>query len=240
MVNTDMLLGTGNYTRAEGQAGFEPLVQEQCQQTGMAALVQTLQLATPQESFVTVVQGVDEPFLSFAGRLTAVVEKQTFETSRPHCPKSPKIASLKGIEIPNVQPDRTGDTLFLSWVVAVAQAHGEEPGSQFSITSSVALPGWHEEPLSLPCSGLDKPSSLSLCSQPKGSSPTWGPSLTLLQLPDIFPALGNPSQATVTWIMHILGVLVTQPSPLSLCPALRFDLQKIHTSPSTTEGPAML
>ncbi|RMB97742.1 hypothetical protein DUI87_25741 [Hirundo rustica rustica] len=76
MVNTDMLLGTGNYTRAEGQAGFEPSVQEQCQQTGMAALVQTLQLATPQESFVTIVQGVDEPFLCFAGWLTAVVEKQ--------------------------------------------------------------------------------------------------------------------------------------------------------------------
>ncbi|RMC02470.1 hypothetical protein DUI87_20864 [Hirundo rustica rustica] len=62
--------------QAEGQAGYEPLVQEQCQQTGMAALVQTLQLATPQQPFVTIVQGVDEPFLCFAGRLTAVVEKQ--------------------------------------------------------------------------------------------------------------------------------------------------------------------
>ncbi|RMC22136.1 hypothetical protein DUI87_03009 [Hirundo rustica rustica] len=76
MVNTDMLLGTGNYARADGQAGFEPLVQEQCQQTGMAALVQTIQLATPQESFVTIIQGADEPFLCFAGRLTAAVEKQ--------------------------------------------------------------------------------------------------------------------------------------------------------------------
>ncbi|RMC22194.1 hypothetical protein DUI87_03068 [Hirundo rustica rustica] len=76
MVNIDMLLGTVNYTRAEGQAGFEPLVQEQCQQTGMAALVQTIQLATPQESFVTIIQGADEPFLCFAGRLTAAVEKQ--------------------------------------------------------------------------------------------------------------------------------------------------------------------
>ncbi|RMC22121.1 hypothetical protein DUI87_02994 [Hirundo rustica rustica] len=66
----------GNYTRAKGQAGFEPLVQEQCQETGMAALVQTIQLATAQESFVTVVQGADEPFLCFAGRLTAAVEKQ--------------------------------------------------------------------------------------------------------------------------------------------------------------------
>ncbi|RMC18058.1 hypothetical protein DUI87_04937 [Hirundo rustica rustica] len=76
MVNTDMLMGTGNYTRAEGQAGYEPLVQEQCQQTGMAALVQTIQLATPQQSFATIVQGVDEPFLCFAGWLMAAVEKQ--------------------------------------------------------------------------------------------------------------------------------------------------------------------
>ncbi|XP_063280700.1 uncharacterized protein LOC134565173 [Prinia subflava] len=75
-VNTDMLLGTGNYARADGQVGFQPLVQEQCQQIGMAALVQTIQLATPQESCVTIVQGVDEPFLRFVGRLTAAVEKQ--------------------------------------------------------------------------------------------------------------------------------------------------------------------
>ncbi|RMC01189.1 hypothetical protein DUI87_22281 [Hirundo rustica rustica] len=76
MVNIDMLMETGNYTRAEGQAGYEPLVQEQCQQTGMAALVQTLQLATPQQSFATIIQGVDESFLGFAGWLTAAVEKQ--------------------------------------------------------------------------------------------------------------------------------------------------------------------
>ncbi|RMC20890.1 hypothetical protein DUI87_01743 [Hirundo rustica rustica] len=42
----------------------------------MAALVQTLQLATPQQPFATIVQGIDEPFLCFAGRLTAAVEKQ--------------------------------------------------------------------------------------------------------------------------------------------------------------------
>lgn len=41
-----------------------------------------------------------------------------------------------------------------------------------------------------------------------------GSSLTLLQLPDIFPALGNPNQATVTGRMHVLDVLVTQPRPL--------------------------
>ncbi|RMC01242.1 hypothetical protein DUI87_22191 [Hirundo rustica rustica] len=79
MVNIDMLMGTGNYTRAKGQAGYEPSVQEQCQQTGMAALVQTLQLVTPQQSFAMIVQGVDEPFLCFAGWLMAAVEKQVSE-----------------------------------------------------------------------------------------------------------------------------------------------------------------
>ncbi|RMB97017.1 hypothetical protein DUI87_26464 [Hirundo rustica rustica] len=84
MVNIDMLMGTGNYTRAEGQAGYEPLVQEQCQQTGMAALVQTLQLATPQQPFATIVQGIDEPFLCFAGSLTAAVEKQFGKRNAEH------------------------------------------------------------------------------------------------------------------------------------------------------------
>ncbi|RMC11089.1 hypothetical protein DUI87_12001 [Hirundo rustica rustica] len=82
MVNIDMLMGTGNYTRAKGQAGYEPLVQEQCQQTGMAALAQTLQLATPQQPFATIVQGIDEPFLCFAGRLTAAVVKQVSEARK--------------------------------------------------------------------------------------------------------------------------------------------------------------
>ncbi|RMC11869.1 hypothetical protein DUI87_11995 [Hirundo rustica rustica] len=84
MVNTNMLMGTGNYTRADGQAVFDPLVQEQRQQTGMAALVQTMQLATPQESFATIVQGVDEPFLCFAGWLTAAVEKQVGKRNAEH------------------------------------------------------------------------------------------------------------------------------------------------------------
>ncbi|RMC04172.1 hypothetical protein DUI87_18991 [Hirundo rustica rustica] len=54
----------------------DPRRMDQCQQTGMASLVQNIQLATPQQSFATIVQGVDEPFLCFAGRLPAAVEKQ--------------------------------------------------------------------------------------------------------------------------------------------------------------------
>ncbi|RMC08192.1 hypothetical protein DUI87_14432 [Hirundo rustica rustica] len=117
--------GTGNYTRAEGQAGFEPLVQEQCQQTGMAALVQTLQLATPQQPFATIVQGVDEPFLCFAGRLTAAVEKQVYRTE-------PSIDVTVFITTPDLHPtgiisqwndDWTDPLHILEWVFLPHQPH---------------------------------------------------------------------------------------------------------------------
>ena len=49
--------------------------------------------------------------------------------------------------------------------------HGEETGSVFSMTSSSVLAGWDEVLPSLPFSGLDKPSSLSLSSQAECSSP---------------------------------------------------------------------
>ncbi|RMC20258.1 hypothetical protein DUI87_01104 [Hirundo rustica rustica] len=58
------------------QVALDPLVLDQCHRTGMAALVQTIEMAVPKESFVTVVQGTQEPFLQFAERLTASVERQ--------------------------------------------------------------------------------------------------------------------------------------------------------------------
>ncbi|RMC12182.1 hypothetical protein DUI87_11318 [Hirundo rustica rustica] len=78
MVNIDMLMGTGNYTRAEGQAGYEPLVQEQCQQTGMAALVQIIQLLLHSSPLRLSSRELMSPSLrgSLTLRLTAAVEKQ--------------------------------------------------------------------------------------------------------------------------------------------------------------------
>ncbi|XP_053826885.1 uncharacterized protein LOC128803701 [Vidua macroura] len=75
-VGADMLLGTGSYADPQEQAGYGPLVLDQCQTLGLAALVQTLGMAAPLEPFATIVQGVDEPFMKFAGRLTASVERQ--------------------------------------------------------------------------------------------------------------------------------------------------------------------
>ncbi|XP_038007713.1 endogenous retrovirus group K member 5 Gag polyprotein-like [Motacilla alba alba] len=71
-----MLLGTGNFADAQGQAGFAPLVLDQCHTLGVAAIIRTLEMAAPRKPFPTILQGVDEPFMKFAARLTASVERQ--------------------------------------------------------------------------------------------------------------------------------------------------------------------
>ncbi|XP_039911480.1 uncharacterized protein LOC120748768 [Hirundo rustica] len=76
VIGTDVLLGMGNFADLQRQVALDPLVLDQCQKTGMAALIQTIEMAYPKEPFVTVVQGAEEPFLQFAGRLAASVEGQ--------------------------------------------------------------------------------------------------------------------------------------------------------------------
>lgn len=58
-------MGTGRvaYTHPKGQVGSDPLVLKQCKTTGMAALIQTIELAAPKESFVTVTQGANEKLM---------------------------------------------------------------------------------------------------------------------------------------------------------------------------------
>ncbi|RMC21364.1 hypothetical protein DUI87_02226 [Hirundo rustica rustica] len=75
-IGTDELLGMGDFDDLKRQVALDSLVLDQCQKRGMAALVQTIEMAAPTESFVTVVQGAEEPFLQFAERLTASVERQ--------------------------------------------------------------------------------------------------------------------------------------------------------------------
>ncbi|OWK53814.1 Endogenous retrovirus group K member 8 Pol protein [Lonchura striata] len=79
VVNADMLMGTGNYVDPRGQAGYDPLVLDQCRTLGLAAMIQALEMAAPMEPFLTVVQRADEPFIDFASRLTASVERQVVE-----------------------------------------------------------------------------------------------------------------------------------------------------------------
>ncbi|XP_039554075.1 uncharacterized protein LOC120497088 [Passer montanus] len=76
VADVDMLMGTGNYTEPQGQAGFSPSVLEQCQALGMSAVIQTVEMAAPRQPFATIVQKADEPFMTFVGRLTASVERQ--------------------------------------------------------------------------------------------------------------------------------------------------------------------
>ncbi|TRZ10277.1 hypothetical protein HGM15179_016831 [Zosterops borbonicus] len=82
-VRPDMLMGVGEFADVNKQIAYEPLVLEQCQRIGMAALVQTMEMSAPKQSFTMIFQGTDEPFLKFAGRLTASVERQVDDfTSR--------------------------------------------------------------------------------------------------------------------------------------------------------------
>ncbi|RMC20538.1 hypothetical protein DUI87_01389 [Hirundo rustica rustica] len=76
VIGTDVLLGVGNLADLQRQVALDPLVLDQCHRTGMAALVQTIEMVAPNESFAAVVQGTHEPFLQFAERLTASIERQ--------------------------------------------------------------------------------------------------------------------------------------------------------------------
>lgn len=55
VIGTDVLLDTGTFAYLNRQIAYDPLVLDQCQKTGMAALVQTTEVAAPKESFVTIV-----------------------------------------------------------------------------------------------------------------------------------------------------------------------------------------
>lgn len=63
VIGTDVLLGTGSFADLNRQVACDPLVLDQCQKMGLAALVQTTEMAAPKESFVTVVQWAEESFL---------------------------------------------------------------------------------------------------------------------------------------------------------------------------------
>ncbi|RMC18183.1 hypothetical protein DUI87_05064 [Hirundo rustica rustica] len=76
VIGIDELLGMDNFADLNRQVALDPLVLNECQRTGMAALIQTIEMAAEKESFMTVVQGTCEPFLRFVERLTASVEKQ--------------------------------------------------------------------------------------------------------------------------------------------------------------------
>uniref|UniRef100_A0A8C5X7Z7 CCHC-type domain-containing protein n=1 Tax=Malurus cyaneus samueli TaxID=2593467 RepID=A0A8C5X7Z7_9PASS len=62
--------------RSKLQARWDPIVLEQCQQIGMAALVKTMEMASPKPRYVRIVQGTKEPFLPFVEKIAAAIERQ--------------------------------------------------------------------------------------------------------------------------------------------------------------------
>lgn len=70
------MTGVGNFANPDFQATFNPHVLDQCQKTGIEALVKTIELAATKQRFVTIVQGTKEPFLQFVEKLSVSLEKQ--------------------------------------------------------------------------------------------------------------------------------------------------------------------
>uniref|UniRef100_A0A8C3QYW6 Retroviral nucleocapsid Gag protein p24 C-terminal domain-containing protein n=1 Tax=Cyanoderma ruficeps TaxID=181631 RepID=A0A8C3QYW6_9PASS len=80
-VGPALLLGVGDFADVNRTVNYDPLVLEQCQKVGMTALVQMIEMSAPKQPFATIRQGTDEPFLKFAERLTASVERQVPDLS---------------------------------------------------------------------------------------------------------------------------------------------------------------
>ncbi|XP_036262129.1 uncharacterized protein LOC118701558 [Molothrus ater] len=70
------LLGNGPFSNPDLQARWDPLILAQAQQLGMSALLKTMEMAAPKPRYITIQQGVKEPFLQFVERVAAALEKQ--------------------------------------------------------------------------------------------------------------------------------------------------------------------
>ncbi|XP_058664046.1 endogenous retrovirus group K member 8 Gag polyprotein-like [Ammospiza nelsoni] len=75
-VGVDALMGSGPFANPDLQARWDPSILAQAQQIGMSALTKTMEMAAPKQKYVTIQQGTREPFLQFAEKLAAAIEKQ--------------------------------------------------------------------------------------------------------------------------------------------------------------------
>ena len=64
-VGSDVLMGQHCFSSPDLQATWDPLVLEQCQKTGFAAIVKTTEAAAPRPKYFKITQGPREPFLQF-------------------------------------------------------------------------------------------------------------------------------------------------------------------------------
>ncbi|XP_064901033.1 endogenous retrovirus group K member 5 Gag polyprotein-like isoform X1 [Columba livia] len=77
----DVLMGSGPYIDPRLQAQWPPLVLEQVKAVGIQAIIRTAELAEPNQRYTAIKQGPKEPFLSFAEKLQAAVERQVFDAN---------------------------------------------------------------------------------------------------------------------------------------------------------------
>ncbi|KAL2311256.1 hypothetical protein Nmel_002953, partial [Mimus melanotis] len=69
-------MGRHRFSSPDMQATWDPLILEQCQKIGFAAMLKTMEAAAPKQRYVKITQGPREPFLQFMEKIAAVLEKQ--------------------------------------------------------------------------------------------------------------------------------------------------------------------
>uniref|UniRef100_A0A8C0ZAV7 CCHC-type domain-containing protein n=1 Tax=Cyanistes caeruleus TaxID=156563 RepID=A0A8C0ZAV7_CYACU len=75
-IRVEAMLGIGEFSNPDIQARWDPRVFEQGQRIGIGALLKTMETAAPRARYVTITQGLKEPFLPFVEKIAAALEKQ--------------------------------------------------------------------------------------------------------------------------------------------------------------------
>lgn len=75
-VGVDALMGKQKFNNPQLQGQWPPAVLQECQQTGMHALAQTMELAAPRQRYTVIHQRKNEPFLQFVEKLAKAPDKQ--------------------------------------------------------------------------------------------------------------------------------------------------------------------
>ncbi|KAL2308946.1 hypothetical protein Nmel_005119 [Mimus melanotis] len=81
-VGCNALMGRHCFSNPDVQAIWDPLVLDQCQKIGFAAMLKTIEAAAPKPRYVKIIQGPREPFLQFVEKLAAALGKQVEDNLR--------------------------------------------------------------------------------------------------------------------------------------------------------------
>lgn len=83
-VGSDTLMGQHRFSSPDLQAAWDPLILEQCQTIGFAAMLKTMEATAPRQRYVKITQGPREPFLQFVEKVAVALEKQIEDDSLRH------------------------------------------------------------------------------------------------------------------------------------------------------------